>query len=299
MSINFRQLEVFRAVAETNSFTRASHSLFISQSTVSQHVHELEDALNLKLFQRTRRNVSLTPAGEKLLEHAQNIFQMLEHAELAAKTVKDPYCGRLSFGCASTTLVYRLPPILQEYADKYPSVELNVAGGTIQDVASQMWSGALDLAIVVLPLSAPGLRKIALFEESFVGVIPARHSLAKRPNLNIKDIRAERFILQRRCQNTRKLVDRFLFKEHITPRVAIELDETEAIKAMVARGFGVSILPESAFLDGRSYTGIRTFSIAPRDLSRSLAMVHRAAATVRPAVSALIALLQQRFKATP
>ena len=72
MPINFRQLEVFRAVAETKSFTRASHLLFISQSTVSQHIRELEDSLNLKLFHRNRRSVSLSPAGESLLEKQRN-----------------------------------------------------------------------------------------------------------------------------------------------------------------------------------------------------------------------------------
>src|SRR5579884_3186437 len=118
MSINFRQLEVFRAVAETKSFTRASHSLFISQSTVSQHIRELEDSLGVMLFNRNRRNVSVTPAGDNLLEHGRAIFQMLEEAETAAKTVRDPYCGKLSFGCASTTLLYHLPNILMDYARK-------------------------------------------------------------------------------------------------------------------------------------------------------------------------------------
>src|SRR5580704_14852799 len=126
MPINFRQLEVFRAVAETKSFTRASHTLFISQSTVSQHIRELEDSLNIKLFNRNRRNVSLTPAGENLLAHGRNIFQLLEEAEMAARTVKDPYCGKLAFGCASTTLLYHLPNILMEYTRRYPNVELNI-----------------------------------------------------------------------------------------------------------------------------------------------------------------------------
>src|SRR5262245_60926155 len=151
MPLNFRQLEVFRAVAETKSFTRASHMLFIAQSTVSQHIRELEESLNVKLFHRNRRNVSVTPAGENLLEHGRQIFRMLEDAEAAARTVKDPYCGKLSFGCASTTLLYHLPAILMEYMRRYPNVELKISGGTIQDVAMQMWSGALDLALVVLP----------------------------------------------------------------------------------------------------------------------------------------------------
>src|SRR5689334_9773603 len=115
MSMNFRQLEVFRAVAETNSFTRASHALFISQSTVSQHIRELEESLWVSLFNRNRRTVSLTSAGESLLERGRHIFQLLDEAEASAKTVNDPYRGKLAFGCASTTLLYHLPNILAEY----------------------------------------------------------------------------------------------------------------------------------------------------------------------------------------
>src|SRR6266404_5988673 len=183
MPINFRQLEVFRAVAEARSFTQASHRLFISQSTVSQHVRELEDSLNVTLFDRNRRNVSPTTAGENLLEHGRNIFRMLEEAEDAAKTVKDPYRGKLSFGCASTTLLYHLPAILMEYTKQYPNVELNITGGTIQDVALRMWSGALDLALVVLPLSSPALEKMVLFEESRMGAArePPRREKGRFP----------------------------------------------------------------------------------------------------------------------
>ncbi|HZV60075.1 MAG TPA: LysR family transcriptional regulator, partial [Candidatus Eremiobacteraceae bacterium] len=192
-------------MADTNSFTRASHVMFISQSTVSQHIRALEDALQVTLFQRNRRNVLLTAAGLNLHAHAREIFQMIERAEVAAKTVADPYHGRLSFGCASTTLLYQLPPILMEYTTKYPNVTLNISSGSIQDIANQMWSGALDLGLVVLPLSAPALRKIVLLEESFVGLIPSGHALAKKSHLTVADLQTERFILQRRGHNTRKL----------------------------------------------------------------------------------------------
>lgn len=296
MSINFRQLEVFRAVAETKSFTRASHALFISQSTVSQHIRELEDSLGVMLFNRNRRNVSVTPAGENLLEHGRTIFQMLEEAETAAKTVRDPYCGKLSFGCASTTLLYHLPNILMDYTRKYPNVELNITGGTVQDVAAQMWSGVLDLALVVPPLSSPALEKIQLFEESFVIVVPASHALAKRHSLAAADLAGERFILSRPGQNTRKLIDRYMFRARVTPRVAIELAETEAIKAMVARGLGVSLLPESAFQDASAMNGLKTFPIPRRELRRSLAVVYPRPKVLRAPAVALIELLQTHFK---
>lgn len=296
MPINFRQLEVFRAVAQTKSFTRASHTLFISQSTVSQHIRELENSLNIQLFNRNRRKVALTAAGESLLEYGRNIFQMLEEAESAVQTVRDPYSGKLSFGCASTTLLYHLPDILMEYATKYPNVEFNIMGGTIQDISMNMLSGALDLALVVLPLSSPGLEKISLFHESFVGVLPASHALAKKPHLRITDLTRERFILHRQGQNTRKLVDRYLFKHHVTPIVAIELAETEAIKAMVVRGLGVSVLPQSAFRNSGAMQGLRVFPIPRKELSRSLAIVYPRPRELRPAAQAMVDMLQQHFR---
>lgn len=299
MPISFRQLEVFRAVAETRSFTRASHVLFISQSTVSQHVRELEDSLKVDLFIRNRRNVALSAAGENLLEHGRNIFRLLEEAETAVKTAKDPYSGKLAFGCASTTLLYHLPSILMDYTEKYPNVELMITGGTIQEIGTQMWSGGLDLALVVLPFKSAALEKIVVFEESFVGVMAANHPLARKAHLKISDLSSERFILPRRGQNTRKLIDRFLFNEKITPRVAIELAEAEAIKAMVARGLGVSLLPESAFSTDNRSLRIKTFPIPRGDLRRTLAIVYPKPRALRPAAVALIELLQSHFRAKP
>ena len=299
MPITFRQLEVFRAVAETRSFTRASYQLFISQSTVSQHVRELEDSLRVTLFVRNRRNVSLSQAGENLLEHSRKVFDLLEEAEAAAKTVSDPYAGRLSFGCASTTVLYQLPAVLAEYTRKYPNVEVNIADGTIEDVAAQMWSGTLDLALIVLPFSSPGLEKFVLYEEPFVAALPAMHPLAKTTRFRIEDLAGERFILHRQGQNTRKLIDRFLFKRKITPRIAIELAETEAIKAMVARGLGVSVLPASAFLRAGKHTGLKTFPLPAKELRRSLAVIYPKARILKPAGRALIELLEKHFKTPP
>jgi LysR family transcriptional regulator, transcription activator of glutamate synthase operon len=299
MSINFRQLEVFRAVAETRSFTQASHVLFISQSTVSQHIRELEDSLGIKLFNRTPRNVSLTLAGENLLEHCHSIFQMLVKAEIDAKTLKDPYCGKVSFGCASTTLLYHLPNILMAYTRKYPNVELNITGGTIQEIGLQMWSGTLDLALVVPPLSSHMLEKIVLFEESFVIVLPRSHPLSKKQSLHVADLAGERFVLHRRGQNTRKLIDKYLFRERVTPHVAVELAETEAIKAMVARGLGVSVLPESALQNTLGDHGLKTFKIPRKDLRRSLAIVYPRPRVLRPPALALIEMLQAHFQRKP
>lgn len=295
MSIGFRQLEVFRAVAETRSFTRACQSLFITQSTVSQHVHELETELKVKLFDRNRRNVALTAAGENLLQYSRRIFQLVDEAESAVRSVQNPYSGKLSFGCASSTLLYHLPPLLTEYARRYPNVELKIFGGTIRNVLTQLTSNALDLALVVLPVNLADIRKVPLWDEGFFLVLPKHHRLARRTGLSIEDVANEQFILHGRAQNTRKIVDRYLFRHAVSPAVPIEIADTETIKAMVAHNLGVSILPESAFPRRKATEGLKIFPVPRAELSRSLAIIYPKSRPLRPPALAMIQVLQTRF----
>jgi DNA-binding transcriptional LysR family regulator len=296
VGIGFRQLEVFRAVAETRSFTRACHALFITQSTVSQHVHELETELKVKLFDRNRRNVALTPAGENLLQYSKHIFSILDEAESAVRTAHNPYSGKLSLGCASSTLLYHLPPLLTEYARRYPNVQLKIFGGTIRDVVAQLSSDALDLAVVVLPVSMAEVRKVHLWDEGFVLVLPKHHRLARRRTLKIEELSKEQFILHGRSQNTRKIVDRYLFRHAVSPQVPIEIADTETIKAMVAHNLGVSLLPESAFVQRRATPGLKIFPIPQSELSRSLAIIYPRARPLRPPALAMVEALQSRFQ---
>ena len=295
VGIGFRQLEVFRAVAETRSFTRACHALFITQSTVSQHVHELEAELKIKLFDRNRRNVALTAAGENLLQYCRNIFRLLDEAESAVRTVHNPYSGKLSFGCASSTLLYHLPPLLTEYARQYPEVQLKIFGGTIRHVVGQLASNALDLALVVLPVNLADIRKVHLWDEGFFLVLPKHHRLARRRDLTIEELANEQFILHGRGQNTRKIVDRYLFRHAISPQIPIEIADTETIKAMVVHNLGVSILPESAFPRRRATEGLKVFPVPQSELSRSLAVIYPKSRPLRPPALAMIEVLQTRF----
>lgn len=295
MGIGFRQLEVFRAVAETRSFTRACQTLFITQSTVSQHVHELETELKVKLFDRNRRNVALTTAGESLLEYSRRIFHLLDEAESAVRSVQNPFSGKLSFGCASSTLLYHLPPLLTEYARRYPSVELKIFGGTIRHVVAQLASNALDLALVVLPVNLADIRKVPLWDEGFFLVLPRHHRLARRSALTIEEVANEQFILHGRAQNTRKIVDRYLFRHAVSPAVPIEIADTETIKAMVAHNLGVSILPESAFPRRKATEGLKIFPVPQSELSRSLAIIYPKSRPLRPPALAMIEVLQTRF----
>ena len=295
MSISFRQLEVFCAVAESLSFTRASQTLFISQSTVSPHIRELEDQLTVRLFDRNRRKVALSPAGVELLARGRGIFRMLQEAESATRSQADPFAGKVSFGCASTTLLYQLPPMLAAYARQYPSVELNIVSGSIQEISAQLADRTLDLALVVLPLNAPGMRRTILKDERFVAVLPAQHPLRKEKLLRAQDLAGERFILHRAGQNTRRLIEQFFLRSKVCLDVAFELADTEVIKEMVAHGLGISILPASTFPPGRERRDLVTVPVGGKELVRRLALVYPVARPLLPAVEALATHLKRHL----
>ncbi|MGH9476904.1 MAG: LysR family transcriptional regulator [Terriglobales bacterium] len=296
MGMGLRQLEAFRAVADTGSFTRACQTLYVTQSTVSQHIRNLENQLNLQLFRRDRRGAALTPAGEQLLTRCRKVFELLSQTEADLRRALNPYSGRLAFGCASSTLLYQLPPMLAEYARRYPEVELGIISGSIADVTQQLSAGALDLALVVLPCRGAKIRRALLCEEPFVLILPRKHPLAGGSRIAIKKLATERFILQLPGQNTRKLVDHFLLKHRIVPRIAIEIADTETTKRMVANGLGPAVLPLSAFAGGRAPRGVKVYPIPASQLRRTLAVVYPKSKPLRPAAEALVQMLQARFQ---
>lgn len=298
MSISFRQLEVFRAVAEMKNFTQASQKLLVSQSTVSEHIRQLEEALSTEVFDRSQRSVNLTPAGERLFEYATNIFSLLEKAEISAKYAPNEFAGRISIGCGSTTLLYLLPPVLKDFARKYPRMELQVKSyNTIQPLLSDLRSGTIEMAVVILPVSGPEIHKTILLQESFCIVLPRRHPLlkSKRKHIGIRDTLDEPFILYQQFTNTRKIIDHFFHRMKIVPKVAMQLEDIEAIKEMVASGFGISLLPESAFLVHQRNDELVRIPVPLERLKREVGLIKMRTKSFPPGAQALVDILLQRF----
>jgi DNA-binding transcriptional LysR family regulator len=136
---------------------------------------------------------------------------------------------------------------------------------------------------------------VPLWDEGFFLVLPKQHRLARRRALTIEDLANEQFILHGRAQNTRKIVDRYLFRHAVSPAVPIEIADTETIKAMVAHNLGVSILPESAFPRRKATEGLKIFPVHKAELSRSLAIIYPKSRPLRPAALAMIEVLQTRY----
>ena len=273
-SMDLHQLRVFQAAVKNGGFTRAGEALHLSQSTVSQHISQLEHELGCALFLRVGKRVVVSDAGNLLLQYTEKIFRDLKNAEMAVRELSAMKRGTVRLGVGPTTLTYRLPQVLADYKRRFPEIELIVLAGTTEFLLSAMRSENLDLAIVMQSDVAPkGLIITPLGSEEMVVVLNQDHPLARKTALEPADLAALRFILYEKNTAMQSLIDRYFELLDIRPRITMEVENNEAIKSLVRAGLGASILPLCAVAQRTSSAQLRVLRVNGMPLVRNLQLV--------------------------
>jgi DNA-binding transcriptional LysR family regulator len=299
--MELHQLRVFQAAVKNGGFTRAGTALHLSQSTVSQHIGQLEHELGCSLFLRVGKRVVISDAGKVLLQYTEKIFRDLKNAEMAVRELSALKRGTVRLGVGPTTLTYRLPQVLADYKRRFPEIELIVLSGNTEFLLGAMQSENLDLAVVMQSDTAPkGLVVTPLGTEEMVVVLNHDHPLARKSALEPADLAALRFILYEKNTAMQRLIDRYFESFNITPRITMEVENNEAIKSLVRAGLGASILPLCAVNNRSSSTQLRVLRVNGMPLVRHLALVSVDAQilpnAIRELTSKLIAKLGQSPK---
>jgi DNA-binding transcriptional LysR family regulator len=173
--MELRHLRYFVAVAEELHFRRAAERLHVAQPAVSEQVRKLEQELGVRLFDRTQRSVSLTPAGVAMLEEARHVLRHAEVARQAARSAADRATMRLRIGYLSDSLPASLPRALRTLAVSTPSVQVDLETGPALRLVEELRSRRLDAVVAALPAPTNGLRVTPLGEQRAVAVLPASH----------------------------------------------------------------------------------------------------------------------------
>ncbi|SDF38887.1 LysR family transcriptional regulator [Terriglobus roseus] len=242
---DFHHLRVFQAVAASGSFTEAGRSLLLSQSTISLHIKQLEAELGCVLFIRGTRRVSLSPAGKVLLAYAERILSEMKNAELAVREYSTTQRGTIRFGVGATTLVYVLPNVLRDYREKYSQIEIQVSTATTEVLLRGLLDQTLDLAVVMSPSAALSqVQTVPLLQENLVVVLPETHPLSTKQILAPRDLDGLPFISHLPGTAMRTVQQHYLDQMQIKPRIAMEMENMEAVKSVVLAGMGVALLPD-------------------------------------------------------
>jgi DNA-binding transcriptional LysR family regulator len=247
--VELRHLEYFVAVAEELSFTRASRRLHVVQSGVSSAIQGLERELGAALFDRDRHRVTLTEAGQALLPEARATLAAAQTAVEAVAEATAGLRGTLTIGTMYATGTIDVPSLLWRFHELHPGVLVRLRappGGGSAELARDVLSGALDLALLSLPGRAPsGLFVRTLAHEPLVLICAPAHPLAAAGQATLEDLAGELFIDYPTGWGTRAVVDRAFAAAGLDRQVSFEVSEFGTAAGLVRNGLGVAFVPTS------------------------------------------------------
>ena len=275
--MDFKQLRSFTEVIDQGSFTLAAKSLHFSQPTVSMHVKMLEEEIGTPLVLRTAKRVGLTQAGQKVYEQAQSILAM--HDRMVA--IASPSENELVyFGASSIPSSYILPDDLAAFRQTNPSAKFVIHQADSQAVVANMVEGLYDIGFTGIPADEDSIACVPFCSDRMVlATANTPHFAGLVGKASAREVLAREDVIMRRAgSGTRAVVDRILEEEGVGEEglnVVARLNDLEAIKNLVERGFGVSLLSERTVRDRVEAGKMIAFEIDDVDVTREFYLLRR------------------------
>ncbi|WP_245754845.1 LysR family transcriptional regulator [Pelosinus propionicus] len=244
--MNVKHLEAFLTVARLLNFGEAARTLNYSQSTISEQISGLEEYLGTKLFERIGRRVFLTEQGKKLFPFAERIVR---DAEELKNLFNDStiISGSLHIGAAETLCAFWLPPLLKEYRQLYPKVEINIKVGNCVDFPQWLQQNSIDVAFSLNDESKQQqLRQIELFHGETVFITSPDHELSTGLVLELENLAGQTLLLPEGYCGYPMDLKNLLEKEGVKANMIMQFGSLESIKQCIKNGLGVSLLPKIA-----------------------------------------------------
>jgi DNA-binding transcriptional LysR family regulator len=244
-----RRLKVFHTVARLLSFTKAAEEMHMTQPAVTFQVRQLEEYFNTRLFDRTHNKVSLTPAGERVSEFAERIFDLYAEMENTVRDLTGEISGALTIGASTTIAEYMLPALLGEFKNRYPDINLRLKVSNSEGIVSMVEHNVIDLGVVESPVSNKNLIVEVCHDDHLVVIAAPDHELVKRGGkVRASDILRYPFVSREEGSGTRDVITQYLMDEKVNPGdldMSLELGSPESIKGAVEAGMGITIISRS------------------------------------------------------
>lgn len=243
------ELKYIVAVARERHFGRAAEACFVSQPTLSVAVKKLEEELDVKIFERSSNEVTITALGEDIVRQAQTVLDQAAEIKETAKRGKDPLAGVLTLGVIYTIGPYLLPDLVRQSIARTPQMPLMLQENFTVKLLEMLRTGEIDCAILAEPFPDTGLAIAPLYDEPFLAAVPSTHPLAQQESISTQQLKNETMLL---------LGAGHCFRDHVLEvcpefaryasnaegiRRSFEGSSLETIKHMVAAGMGVTLVP--------------------------------------------------------
>jgi LysR family hydrogen peroxide-inducible transcriptional activator len=296
--MELHQLRYLVAVADTGSFTGAAAQCHVTQPTLSHQIRKLEDEVGEPLLQRRSKGAQLTPLGQRVYHHAQEVLRGVESVRAVASSFAGRIQGLLRLGVIPTVAPYFVPGLLLRARKQHPGIQFQVSEEPTERLLASLLLGKLDLAILSPPVEEPRVQTHDLFVDDFLLALPRRHPLARLARVPLHRLNELPMILMNDAHCLRGQTISFCRRAGFVPRVLIESAQLDTVLAMVETGQGISLVPAMA---RRAFSHRRVVfrPLRPEKISRRIGLAWSRQAAPSRAFTAFVELCQGTPPGTP
>jgi LysR family carnitine catabolism transcriptional activator len=286
---DLRHIRAFLALARAGSFTRAAAELHMAQPTLTVQIQQLEDAVGVKLFDRSKRHVALTQAGRDLLVPLERILLDVEAIASSTEELLEHRRGLVTVAALPSVAAGLLPRAIKKLAGEYPGITVRVHDGVAVTVAAMVKAGQVDFGISSQTYGDRELTSQVLMMDRLCAVVARTHPLAKKRSMTLHELSKHPLILMVKDSSSRQIVDLAFNREGLVSNVAYETTYGTSVAGMAMAGLGVGILPESM----AAPSPLHQLRIRGEAMTRRISIITRAGRSLSPTADRLKQTLEQ------
>jgi DNA-binding transcriptional LysR family regulator len=271
-----RQLKVFHAVAKHLSFTKAAETLFMTQPAVTSQIKQLEERLDVRLFDRAPGRISLTDAGAMMFDYAGRILALSAELDTRIREMGGQIAGPLLIGASTTIADFVLPQVLGEFKSHYPGVLPRLLVGNSEAVQNQVAERSLDIGFIEGDSHLPSLINEVCCDDELQVVCAPSHPLAQERSATPSSLMKHAYISREPGSGTREVINHYLMNVGVSPdslQLVMEVGSPEALKGLVAAGLGFAIVSRATLALETRLGRLLQIPLSP-PLTRSFSVIY-------------------------
>ncbi|MBN3761685.1 LysR family transcriptional regulator [Burkholderia sp. Ac-20365] len=284
MGVNFdlNDLQAFRAVVELGSFRKAAESVNISQPALSRRIDKLEEALGVRLFDRTTRSVTLTTIGRVFAPSAEQLLDDLDVALLGIRDVSSSRLGHVTIACVPSVAYYFLPNVVASYHRRFPRIRVKLLDTSANEVLGAVISGEADFGVSFLGSQESEVEFKVLLQERFVVACRRDHPLARKKRVTWNELYEHEYVSVDKTSGNRMLLDQALSAVSVRAPSVVETRHVTTMLGLIEAGLGVAAVPSMA-MPGREHHVLTSVPLVDPVVKRRVGIVTRRGRSLTPA----------------
>lgn len=287
MRITFRQLQVFRAVCETRSYSRAAEEMSLSQPAVSLQIRQLDELIGQPLFDYVGKKLYLTDAAEALLKASEDIFGRLESLDMQLSDLQGTLQGQLSLAVESSA-TYFTPHLFAAFRRQHPEVSLQLSVVNHSQAIKRLSTNRDDVLIMSLVPADMELDFLPFLNNPIIAIAPPEHPLCVRQTLLLQDMTVWPLLVREQGSGTRKAIEEYCHQKRAHFAQTVELGSLEAQREAVLAGLGLALIPRHAVTQELLSGRLIELPVQELPLYRSWCVVHARDKRLSPVAQAFI-----------